>query len=238
MHNARVLGLIPAKGASQRFPRKNLARLGGKSLLERALGSAMDSKVLTTIAVSSEDYEIRNEANRLGADVVLRRPANLAQDPAGVVDVALASLEELRRQGNEFDAVCILLPTAPLRIADDVRAAVALWHRVRPAFVHSVSEFEHTPFAALVKVTEDEVLPAFPEKFGKKSQEVPPAFRVNGAVHVLDVRRLRKTKSYFTPPLVPYFMPRMRSVDVDTPEDLLYAQFLVEWQESSVTCEP
>ena len=95
------------------------------------------------------------------------------------------------------------------------------------ASVMSVSEFSHTPFAALKLDADGMLQPHFPEYFGRKSQDMPRAYRPNGAVHVLDVARFRQTRSYFAPPLVPYVMPAERSVDIDHPADLRLAESLL-----------
>ena len=63
-----------------------------------------------------------------------------------------------------------------------------------------------------------------PEFFGRKSQEMPPAYRPNGAIHVLDVEAFKRERSYFGAPLVGYVMPRERSIDIDTEEDLRDAE--------------
>ena len=216
----RVLGFIPAKGGSTRFPRKNIALLDGRPLLEWSVDSARASGVIDALAVSSEDDDVLDCAARLQVDHVLRRPIHLARDPAGIVDVALHELDRLQELGHAFDVIVILAPCAPLRTADDVRDAVDLWRRVRPAFVVSVSEFTHTPFAALVIDADGHLQPVHPEHFGRRSQQMPQAFRPNGAIHVLGIDRFRETRDYLTPPLVPHVMPRERSVDVDRPEDL------------------
>ena len=66
----RVLGLVPARGGSSRVPRKNLARLGGKTLVRRALETALGAGCFEIVALSSDDDEILGEAE--GLDVVER----------------------------------------------------------------------------------------------------------------------------------------------------------------------
>ena len=56
----RILAIIPARGSSKRFPRKNVALLHGKPLLAYAIESAKTSTVFADIVVSSEDNEILN----------------------------------------------------------------------------------------------------------------------------------------------------------------------------------
>ncbi len=216
----RIVALVPAKGGSTRFPRKNVAELDGKPLLHWTLDAVLQAGVADLVVVSSEDPVVLDCAGKGGADLALERPEALARDPAGIVEVALHVLDQLEGKGERFDTLLILPPTAPFRTPDDIRAALQIHSRVRPNFVMSVSEFAHTPFAALVDGENDTVKPAFPEYFGRKSQELPTAYRPNGAIHVLDVERFREVKSYLEPPLVPYRMPRWRSFDIDTPEDL------------------
>jgi CMP-N-acetylneuraminic acid synthetase len=223
----RVLGLIPAKGASTRFPRKNVALLGGRTLLEWAAAAARESGVVDRLVLSSEDDAVIAAAREAGIEAPFRRPDHLARDPAGIVDVALHALAELEAAGSTYETLIILPPTSPFRSAEDIRVAYALFLKHGRSFVMSVCEFSHTPFAAM-KIAPDGTLQAhFPEYLGRKSQEMPKAYRPNGAVHVLDVPRFRAARSYFAPPLVPYVMPADRSVDVDHPRDLEIAELML-----------
>ena len=94
----------------------------------------------------------------------------------------------------------------------------------------SVSEFEHTPLAALGPTEDGRLEPYLPQYFGRKSQEMPKAYRPNGAVHVLDVKAFRRARSYVAQPLVGYVMPRERSFDIDTEDDLRAAELHLKLQ--------
>jgi CMP-N-acetylneuraminic acid synthetase len=234
MTQGRVLGFIPAKGGSTRFPRKNIAMLEGRPLLAWAVEAARKSGVIDSVAISSEDPEVLACARGLGVEHVLERPAHLARDPAGIVDVALHEIDVIEKNGERYETLVILAPCAPLRTAEDIQAAYRLFETVRPSFVMSVSEFSHTPFAALVVDDHGHLEPAFPDLFGRKSQAMPRAYRPNGAIHVLDTRRFRETRDYLTPPRIPYIMPRERSIDVDHPEDLEAARIILSRQRPGV----
>jgi N-acylneuraminate cytidylyltransferase len=73
----RLLGIIPARGGSERIPRKNLAEVGGKSLLARTVEDMqwlkwrLGRNTLTWV-VSTDDAEIAREARLLGAPVLMR----------------------------------------------------------------------------------------------------------------------------------------------------------------------
>jgi len=223
----RVLGLIPAKAGSTRLPGKNILPVGGKSMLARAGEALTDSGVCDRVVVSTEDEGVANVARALGLDVPFLRPMNLARDPAGVVQVALHCLEILQGQGEFYDTLVITLPTSPFRTSEHVRDAYRHYCEVGAQFLMSVSAYDHTPFAALK--SEDGVLtPWFPDYFGRKSQEMPAAFRPDGALHVLDVPAFVKAGTYFGQPLYAYEMPWPCGTDIDTPADLAIAEALVQ----------
>ncbi len=223
----RILGLIPAKGASQRLPRKNLADLGGRPLIQWAADSASKSGICARVILSTEDELVARQASELGIEVPFVRPDKLARDPAGVVEVALHALEELEKTGERYDTLIILLPSCPFRSAADIKAAYDLFLRRERPCVMSVSQFDHTPFAALECGEDDRLSAIFPEHLGKKSQDMPPVYRPNGAIHVLDVERFKAQRSYFFEPLIGYVMPQERSIDIDNELDLTIARSLL-----------
>ena len=211
----RTLGLIPAKGGSQRLARKNILPLGGRPLLDWAIAAAQDSGVIDRLVVSTEDDEIAGIARQLGAEVPFLRPMVLARDPAGVVDVALHALATLRQQGDCFDTLVILLPTCPLRTAHDVAEAVRLFREAEGRFLMSVTRSDHNPFNAMTLTAEGRLQPCFPEWLGRKPGTLPSTYRANGAIHVLDVPAFETARSYYAQPLLAYVMPQERSVDID-----------------------
>ena len=223
----RVLGLIPAKGASTRLPRKNLRLLGGRPLIDWTIAAAKEAAICDRLVVSTEDAEIAALARVAGAEVPFERPGDLAVDPAGVVQVALHALETLEAAGDRYDVICIMLPTCPFRTAADLEQAFAQF-RARPEpNLMSVAPFDHTPFNAVGIGNDGLLFPHFPDKFGRKSQEQPAAFRPNGAIHILDVPWFRQSRSYLAPPILAYVMPRERSIDIDSEDDLREAESLL-----------
>lgn len=227
MAGQSTLGLIPAKGGSTRLAKKNVHALGGRPLIAWAAEAARASGVIDRLVLSTEDAGVAEQARGLGIDVPFMRPPELARDPAGVVEVALHALETLEKAGERYDTIVILLPTCPFRTAADVRAAYELFiERGRP-FLMSVAEYSHTPFAAYRMAEGGALAPVFPEYLELRSQQMPRAYRPNGAVHVLDVARFRAAGTYVADPLVGYVMPRERSIDIDTEADLREAEFML-----------
>lgn len=228
----KKLILIPAKAASTRLKSKNMQLLGNKPLLGWAIETAISANISADIVVSTEDKEIAAYANSKLVKSLIR-PEKLAVDPAGVVDVALHAIETLRLDGIVYKTIIILLPTCPFRTSQDIISALELYENKQANFLMSVSVYSHTPFAAL-NLNENNILePYFPSYIGKKSQQMPSAYRANGAIHILNVAAFEREKSYYAQPLVGYAMPPNRSIDIDTLEDLQYAEFLLNNENKS-----
>lgn len=70
MHSMNILGVIPARYASTRFPGKPLADLDGKSMIRRVYEQAKKS-TLAKVIVATDDRRIMDHVNGFGGDVVM-----------------------------------------------------------------------------------------------------------------------------------------------------------------------
>ncbi len=227
----RILGVVPAKGASTRLARKNIRDLGGKPLLGWAADTARETGRFDRLVVSTEDEEVADVARRHGLEVPFMRPTELALDPVEADGVALHAIDELADRGERYDVVAIMLPTCPLRTAQDIAGALDLFFSRSEPNLMSLSPFTHTPFAALTVDPDGLAAPVFPDLFGRSRQERPAAYRPNGAIHVLDVEWFRQSRSYRASPIIAYVMPRDRSVDIDTEDDFRLAESMLAGQQ-------
>ncbi len=66
-----VIGIIPARFASSRFPGKPLAMIAGKSMLARVVEQAQKATLLSEVIVATDDERIVAHANQLGVKVVM-----------------------------------------------------------------------------------------------------------------------------------------------------------------------
>ncbi len=111
-----VLAVIPARGGSKRFPRKNIYVLRGHPLIAYTIKAAQDATKLTDFLVSTDDEEIAAAAKRYGAPVPFIRPSNISGDAdrnTAVMRHALEFMEE--KTGRRYDIIMLLQPTCPIR---------------------------------------------------------------------------------------------------------------------------
>ena len=71
----RVVGIIPARWQSSRFPGKPLVEILGKSLIQRTYENAAQCKSLDSLVVATDDVRIFEHVQSFGAEVCMTSPA-------------------------------------------------------------------------------------------------------------------------------------------------------------------
>lgn len=221
----KPLCIIPARGGSKRFPRKNLAPFLGKPLLAHAIESAQESSVFDVVCVSSEDHEILEVARSFGADMVIERPQALATDAVQIREVCGELLRDLSRGGRSYKDFGVLLTTNPLRTPENIREAYALFCQTQADFVMTVVSYTHPPQRAL-RTVDDRLEPFIGVDYMKQTQRLEPLYRHDGTVIFGQVETFLETGEFYSGRIVPFIMQPERSVDIDTPLDLEWAEFL------------
>lgn len=225
----RTLGVIPARGGSKGLPGKNLALVGGKPLVWHAVRCAQMTGSITSLVCSTDDVSIADVALKAGADVFDMRPKHLSTDTASVIDVLDHELHQAQLRGEEYDAVCLISPTTPLRMPSDidrVTIEVARGGSVSTA----ITRCEWNPWLALEDV-DGQV------RLGLRSnnpwvgdvaerQAYPTAYRLAGSVYCWRTENLGK--DWLVGRFSGVEIPNLRAVDIDTEDDLRRARALVE----------
>lgn len=223
----RTLAVVPARGGSRRVERKNLERLGGTTLVRRALETALAARCFAAVVLSSDDRDILAETS--GLDVVaVTRPAELAAAGSRTLDAVLHALAVVEEPGPRFDAVAVVQCTSPFALPEDLAGAVRMLERTRAPSVVSVVRVENALHPLKLKVLEgDRLLPYLADDALAPSDELPPLWRRNGAVYV-SRREVLDGGRLVGDDVRGYEMPPERSLDVDTPLDLAFARYLLE----------
>lgn len=67
----KILGIIPARFASSRFPGKPLADIGGKSMIQRVYNQCLKSASLDKLIVATDDLRILEHVKDFGGNAVM-----------------------------------------------------------------------------------------------------------------------------------------------------------------------
>lgn len=221
---SRTLAVIPARAGSKRVPGKNTRIFAGKPLIQWTLEFAREYKGFDEVLVSTDCNQVADIAAQCDLPVPWMRPAELATDVAGTVDVVLHALEACAIQGRSFDRVALLQATTPLRRVERWDEARLLLDGGAPATV-GICPVEHHPYWTYWIDAAGLMTPCFPDGIRLRSQDLPLAGALNGALYWCDVKALQETRS-FAPEGVRAvrFDDPLESIDIDTEADWQFAE--------------
>jgi N-acylneuraminate cytidylyltransferase len=225
----KLLAIIPARGGSRGVPRKNVRLLNGRPLISYSIAAARAATVVDRIVVSTEDPEIADISRSLGAEVVMR-PAALAADDTPTRDVLEYVVAGLANEGYRPDAVLTLQPTSPLRTGRHIAEAASLF-AANPGADSLVScvEVPHVfhPLSIMRKNASGFLEPYLPQVQPTRRQDKEAVFARNGAA--IYITRTGRLKDYvFGGKLLAYMMDPDSSVDIDTLDDFVVAERLLQ----------
>jgi YrbI family 3-deoxy-D-manno-octulosonate 8-phosphate phosphatase len=221
----KCIAIIPARGGSKGIPRKNLFPLAGKPLLAWSIDSALSSRHVQRVIVSTDDFDIATVARENGAEVIIR-PSELSGDFTSSEMALVHVLDHLREiEEYEPDLVVFLQCTSPLTASEDIDGTIE-----KLLFDKADSAFAATPFhyflwresinGNVIEVNHD-------KRVRLMRQQRQPDFIETGAVYVMKVDGFRVAGHRFFGKTALYVMPETRRWEIDEPVDLLVAEVLM-----------
>lgn len=222
-----AVAIIPARGGSKRIPRKNIKAFHGRPMLAHSIQAALDSGLFARIVVSTDDAEIAAVAQAWGAEVPFMRPAALADDHAGTVEVIQHAVSLLRAQGDAFAYACCLYATAPfVTTADLAKGLKLLEAHPDKAYAFTVTDYASPVQRALRLRPDGGVESLYPQFYETRSQDLEPAFHDAGQFYWGRLAAWEQGAPLHATHSLPVRLPRHRVQDIDTPEDWQRAELL------------
>lgn len=223
----KTLFVITARGGSKGIPGKNIKPLGGKPLLHYAIEQARACAADDDICLSTDDLQIAECAMQVGLNIPFTRPAALSTDTAGSYKVLLHALNHYEQNGRHYDALVLLQPTSPFRTAKQIGEAMQLFGPDVDMVV-SVTTSKANPYYNLFE--EDKTGFLHRSKPGNyvRRQDAPPVYEYNGAIYVINTVSLKALPIAAFERVQKYEMDTVSSLDLDTPLDWEFAEFLIE----------
>lgn len=127
-----VLGVIPARYASTRFPGKALAPLGDRSLIEEVWRRSREARRIDRLVVATDDQRIYDAARAFGAEV-LRTSADHVSGTDRAAEVA-------RELGDGYDPVLVIQGDEPLLTGTGLDRLIAAFEGASPPAMATLAE--------------------------------------------------------------------------------------------------
>jgi N-acylneuraminate cytidylyltransferase len=221
----RIIALILARGGSKGIPDKNMKKVGGRSLVARAVQASREAGFETF--VSSDSDLILKEAAASGATGI-KRPEEFASDESSSESVLLNALSQ---DGFEdVGIVAFIQPTSPFISGSDLREAANLILLGAAGTVFSAREDRSFTWGELGDSWE----PVGHSRFSRqRRQDLTPSVVETGAFYVFSKSGFELTESRFSGSVTPLLVDSRFSVEIDCPQDLDLARTLdVLWSGS------
>lgn len=223
-----LLILVPARGGSKELPGKNTRALGGLPLLAWTARTIAASGVTARAVLSTDDPAAAEIGRAHGLEVPFLRPAELAADASGMVEVvehAVGWLED--RAGLEVSAVMLLQPTSPFRKPHRLRQALDLLALPGTEGVVGVKSIARRLSVVYGESADGLLEPLEPWEGQARRQDVRPVLTPNGTLYLVTRASLTRYRRLFPPCLRPLHTDAIESIDIDTPEDWKLAEAVV-----------
>lgn len=229
----KYIAIIPARGLSKGVPRKNIKILAGKPLIAWTIEAALGSKLINRVIVSTEDQEIAEISKLYGAEVPFMRPIELSQDDTPTLLVLQNLINNI--DIKDIDNIITLQPTSPLRNTNHLNEAIYKFERYPYSdCLVSCIEVPHnfTP-DSIMKINDQGFLQNFYEdniqpKYLRR-QDKPKYYARNGAAIYITKKDIINN-AILSGNIIPYNMDKFSSLDIDTEEDFILAEYLFKFK--------
>ncbi|HHB52067.1 MAG TPA: acylneuraminate cytidylyltransferase family protein [Saprospiraceae bacterium] len=225
----KPLVIIPARKGSKRVPKKNIKQFVNKPLIAWTIEAIKGVQFDADIVVSTDCELIAQIAIEYGADVPFMRPAEMASDTSGSLEMIEYTLRELEKLGRMYETLIYLQPTSPLRTSTVIESALETFERDENTLsLISVSETTH-PTLWTMSLPDNLSMSTFVHKqlvnVKKRSQDLSQEYSLNGSIYIIDIKTLLKEKTFYVNEgCFAFITPKWQSIDIDDKEDFMIAE--------------
>jgi YrbI family 3-deoxy-D-manno-octulosonate 8-phosphate phosphatase len=225
-----VVAIIPANGRSKGIPDKYLKRVGGVSLVARAVQSARRASSIDRVVVSTDDDAIAAEALTAGAEVVRRQPGAGSEPGTSESESSeSAILHAMDALGRAPRIIVLIEAASPFIDPLDLDSAVA---RVRDgqcdvafAAVETHALLWTSTKDGAVGVNHDASASPHARDLDERHED-DAQYRETGAFYAMRAAGFRQAGFRFFGRAEVAIVDRTRALEIDEPGDLVVARSL------------
>ena len=214
------LAVIPARGGATRLKNKNITPLLGKPLIRWMTNSVLESGCFDKVIISTDCDKIFDAVADLNVERHIR-PEHHATVSATVLDAMMDLMDEV----ETYNTFSYFLPTCPFISPDDILKGMEKLEQRQCDTVISMTQIPETVQLACL-MSEDNVLPVFDNlEWGiTNSKFIKKYYKPSGAFYMGLWNYLKENRNFFNRKTKGVIIPSSRSVDINTIEDIKYAE--------------
>ncbi|MCH2547444.1 MAG: pseudaminic acid cytidylyltransferase [Alphaproteobacteria bacterium] len=218
------LAVIPARSGSKRIANKNIATFCGKPMIAWSIEAVRASGLFDHIIVSTDSEAIAAMATLWGAEVPFMRPAALADDNTGTLEVMAHAVQWAKQAGWDMQAVCCVYATAPFIQPKFLQQGLKVLMDGAWEYVVAAAPYASPVSRGFTHMPEGGIEMLFPDKFSSRTQDLPVAYHDAGQFYWGRPEAWSEQKTTFAAYSTTIEIPRLLVQDIDTPEDWHHAE--------------
>lgn len=228
-----ILGIIPARGGSKSFPKKNIQMLLGKPLIAYTIIAAQKSRLIGRLVVSTDDEEIMEISHRYGVEVITR-PVELAADDSPIDDALRHSITYLKqKEGYNPDIVVQMQANVPVRKEGMIDTVINKLINSGADSAVSIYEVDQRP-EVMKRLKGDRLFPRYRLPKGYRRQDFQKLYLLDGAVMAIKTEALFRTMgdkrahAYLGDDICGVIEEKFYAIEIDSPEDIIVAKAILQ----------
>lgn len=232
MIKPNILFLITARGGSKGVPQKNIRTIDGIPLVAYKIIAAKKSEYPGRVIVSTDSLEIAEVSKKWGGEVPFIRPDYLASDSSSSMDVVEHAMNWIEENDSiRYSHICLLEPSSPFTTPTHLKEALDLIVStdsdtllgmkevdVNSIFIHELDE--KGGLSLFYKAIKDMA--------SNRRQDQKPQYTMNGCMYIAKWDYFKEWKMFHSEKSIPYIMEEAYSIEIDTLQNLAYAEFCVK----------
>lgn len=228
----KIVALVPARSGSKGVPNKNIKELHGNPLISYSIKAAINCAEIEQTYLSSDNPDYLRLGEKYGA-VPYLRSAELSSDTTSMKDVVKDFIMTLKMKKQDCDAVIVLYPTHPMRIARNLTDIIKAFKNqgkntpligLKPPATHPYQCYHRAKNGQI-----ENVMGINTQKLYRR-QQYPEYYQICYWACIIPALIIDKldsqllcpeTYGYILPDEIPY-------VNIDTFADFQYAEYLIK----------
>jgi CMP-N-acetylneuraminic acid synthetase len=217
----KYIVVIPARGGSKTIKFKNIQTFNGIPLISFAVKKFKKLELNLEVIVTSDSDEILNLASKAGA-FCIKRPIELSGDNATSESAITHAIKVYSEKNNNFNSIIFHQCTSPLISENSILKSISTYEINSENTVFSVIEENNPIWLFNSKLDEYEISNNKEEIRGPRQKRKPQLIETGG-IYIFDRKKFEEIGNRFLGKPLPIVIPKKESVDIDDPEDLIFA---------------
>jgi N-acylneuraminate cytidylyltransferase len=200
MNAINVIAVIPARSGSKGIKDKNIKIINGKPLIYWTVKTALESKFINRVLVSTDSMKYANIVKKYGAEVPLLRPKSISKDKSTDIEFFIHFIKSLKL--SQEDLLVHLRPTTPYRDIKVINKAIKFFKKNINNYtalrsVHEMSESAYKTFEIKKNFLKSISTIGNIEIANQPRQSFPITYQANGYIDIVKVKEILSNNTLY-----------------------------------------